>query len=99
MARYILAPEARADLEDIIDEISQERPNAARGVLAKIRAALERLTEHPKLGHLREDLANESLRFWPVYSYLIIYRPESQPLQVARVLHGARDIKSILARE
>ena len=31
-----------------------------------------------------------------VYSYLIVYRFETQPLQVIRVLHAARDVQSIL---
>jgi toxin ParE1/3/4 len=42
------------------------------------------------------DLASEPLRFWPVYSYLIIYRPELRPLQVVRILHGSRDVRRIL---
>ncbi len=48
------------------------------------------------MGHLREDLAEEPLRFWPVYSYLIIYRPDSRPLEIVRVLHGARDVRNLL---
>ena len=48
------------------------------------------------MGHLREDLAREPLRFWPVYSYLIIYRPDSRSLEIVRVLHGARDVKNLL---
>jgi plasmid stabilization system protein ParE len=34
--------------------------------------------------------------FWPVYSYLIIYRPDKKPLEVLRVLHGNRDVTRIL---
>ncbi len=48
------------------------------------------------MGHLRQDLADEPLRFWAVYSYLIIYREDSDPLEIVRVLHGARDVKSLL---
>lgn len=99
MPGYLLAPEARADLEEIIDQIAEERPNAARRVLAKFRSAMERLAEHPGLGHTREDLADESLSFWAVHTYLVIYRPGTQPLQIARILHGARDVRSILARD
>ena len=57
---------------------------------------MRRLAEFPRTGHFREDLADKSLRFWPVYSYLIVYRPESRPLQIIRVLHGARDVRRIL---
>lgn len=56
---------------------------------------MERLAEAPGLGHFREDLAPEPVRFWPVYSYLIVYLPDSDPLQVLRVLHGARDVAAI----
>ncbi|MFP4148959.1 MAG: type II toxin-antitoxin system RelE/ParE family toxin, partial [Nitriliruptoraceae bacterium] len=51
-----------------------------------------RLADHPGLGHLREDLADEALRVWTVHSYLVIYRPDARPLQIVRVLSGYRDI-------
>jgi antitoxin ParD1/3/4/toxin ParE1/3/4 len=57
---------------------------------------MRRLAQTPGMGHLREDLADEPLRFWPVYSYLIIYRPETDPLEIVRVLHGARDVRAVL---
>ena len=41
------------------------------------------------MGHWREDLIDEPLRFWPVYSYLIIYNPAAKPIEIARILHGA----------
>ena len=51
----------------------------------------------PTIGHLREDLADdETLRFWPIRHYLIIYRPDSQPLEIVRVLSGRRDLKMLL---
>jgi antitoxin ParD1/3/4/toxin ParE1/3/4 len=58
---------------------------------------MRRLAEMPEMGHLREDLAEEPLRFWPVYSYLIIYRPDRNPLEVVRVLSGYRDIADLLS--
>ncbi len=97
MKRYQLTPAAEADLGDILEYIRSDSPNAARRVLARIREAMRRLAEFPRIGHVREDLADKSLRFWPVYSYLIVYRPESRPLQIIRVLHGARDVRRILA--
>jgi plasmid stabilization system protein ParE len=42
------------------------------------------------------DLAKESLRFWHVRGYLIIYRSEKHPIEIVRVLHGARDVQAIL---
>lgn len=96
MSRFVLTPAARADLTEIFDYISQDNPNAARRVLAELRGAMRKLAEMPEMGHYRRDLADEPLRFWPVYSYLIIYRSEARPLQVVRILHGARDIRRLL---
>jgi plasmid stabilization system protein ParE len=45
---------------------------------------------------MREELADRRHRFFLVYSYLIIYRLETKPLQIIRVLHAARDVQSIL---
>lgn len=56
---------------------------------------MHRLVDHPGLGHVRDDLADETLRVWPVHSYLVIYRPETTPLQIVRVLSGYRDIAAL----
>jgi len=34
--------------------------------------------------------------FYRVFNYLIIYRDNCNPIEIARVLHGARDVKRIL---
>lgn len=97
MSRFVFSPEASDDLREIRDYIARDSPDAARRVLVDLRAAIRRLAEMPEIGHLRQDLAEEPMRFWPVYSYLIIYRPESRPLEVVRVLSGYRDIAELLS--
>ncbi len=57
---------------------------------------MQRLAKSPGIGHLREDLADRRHRFFLVYSYLIVYRPGTKPLQVIRVLHAARDVRTLL---
>jgi hypothetical protein len=32
---------------------------------------------------------------WTVHSFLVVYRPDAQPLQVVRVLSGYRDIAAL----
>ena len=59
---------------------------------------MQRLAAFPNIGHLRTDLTDEPLRFWCVYSYLIVYRPEQRPLEVIAVVHGARDVEKVLRR-
>ena len=96
MRSFQLSPQAFQDIDEIWEFIAQDNLDAADRVRDEIFQAFEKLAEMPEVGHLREDLAKEPLRFWPVYSYLIIYRPDSQPLEIVRVLHGARDIKNLL---
>ena len=96
MSQYVLTREAESDLEAIEEYLSGQSREAASRVLAEVREAMRRLAKMPDIGHLREDLADEPLGFWTVYSYLIVYRPETQPLQVIRVLHGAQDVRAIL---
>jgi plasmid stabilization system protein ParE len=48
-----------------------------------------------KLGHYR-NLTDQAVKFFPVYSYLIVYRPDTRPLQVVSILHGRRDVEQIL---
>ena len=50
----------------------------------------------PAMGHTREDLTQQPVKFWSVYSYLVVYDPASSPLTVIAVLHGARDIENLL---
>lgn len=92
MNTFALTRRARDDLLEIWDYIAQDNPDAADRVIADMRGAMQRLADFPGTGHVREDLADETLRVWPVYSYLIIYRPETRPLQIIRVVSGYRDL-------
>ena len=96
MSRFIFAPAARQDLRDIQVFIARESITNARRVMREIRTACARLAENPHLGHSREDLTDQPVLFWPVRAYFIIYRPETAPLEIVRVLHGARDIPNLL---
>jgi len=88
---------AREDLLSIWEFIARDSMDAADRVLAALQQALDRLSRNPGIGHLREDLAGRSLRFYGVYSYLIVFRLEKDDsLRVVRVLHAARDVRSLL---
>jgi plasmid stabilization system protein ParE len=97
--RFILAPEAARDLVQIWRYISKEssRETADR-VEAVVRSKFNLLAEFPHSGHWRRDLTDADVRFFSVYSYLIVYRPETKPLQIVSILHGNRDVKGILSK-
>jgi len=96
MKPFLLTPRAEQDVSDIWDYIADDSIEAADRVLDALEKALYKLARNPAIGHMREELADRRHRFLLVYSYLIVYRFETQPLQVLRVLHAARDVQSIL---
>lgn len=96
MSRFVLTPKAKADLRQIINHIASENLPAAKRVRIKKNEVMHCLSRSPGIGHLRRDLSDAEVRFHQVYSYLILYRPETKPLQIVRILHAARDVETIL---
>lgn len=100
MPRFVLSPEAREDLREIRDYlVSQGGRSLATYVLQEITAAFHLLAAHPGIGHLRQDLTSLPVKFWSVFSYLVVYDPAAGPLAIVRVLHGRRDVQAILRNE
>ncbi len=96
MSQVRFLPLARQDLHQIWEYIARDNIDAADRVVAENQDACHRLTVMPDTGHHREDLTTKPYLFWPVRSYLIIYRPEAKPLEIIAVLHGARDVPRII---
>lgn len=93
MSSYILAPRARIDIYEIWRYIVEhDSLNAAERVETEIRSAIEKVAEAPWIGHKHSESPDERLRFWVVHSWLIVYLPETKPVQIVRVLHGAREV-------
>src|SRR6266852_1737174 len=95
--RYVLAPEAAFDLVQIWRYIKkQSSVEIAYHVESVIRDRIAFLAANPGAGHWRKNLTDEAVKFFPVYSYLIVYRPEVTPLQIVSILHGRRDVAELL---
>jgi plasmid stabilization system protein ParE len=48
---------------------------------------------------LTEPAERDLLLFWPVWQYLIVYRADSNPLEIVRIVHGRRDVQGELEPE
>lgn len=94
MARVVLAVRAARDLDEIVSHVRRDDPATALRVLDEIEGACSRLALQPRMGRLRPELASR-LRSFPVLSWIVFYRPMRGGIVVARVLHGARDIKTL----
>jgi antitoxin ParD1/3/4/toxin ParE1/3/4 len=96
MRKFVLTPLAKQDVNDIWNYLASRNPEAANRVLEALEHAMLRLAKSPGIGHWRDELADKRHRFFLVYSYLIVYRHETKPLQTVRVLHAARDVQNML---
>ena len=98
-APFQLTPQSTEDLDAIWWFIQEDSQHAADRVEAEMVSTCHRLARHPFMGHKRRDITPLTVLFWtiPKYpNYIIVYRPESKPLQVVAILHGNRDLKEIL---
>ena len=95
--RFVLSAPASRDLDEILTYVLQQSgPRRARHVAEAFHEAFAKVAESPDLGHRREDLTVSPVLFFAVWSYLVVYKPETEPLEIVRVLHGARDVPTIL---
>jgi plasmid stabilization system protein ParE len=95
MKRFRLSPEAAQDIREIWAYIADDSIKAARHIRLQILDACQRIAENPGIGHSREDITEKPVLFWPTGSYLIVYAPR-KPVEIVRVLHGARDLPGLL---
>ncbi len=96
MARYVISPAGRQDLDDIWTGIAKDNLDAAERLLDRFEAAFKRLAEFPGMGRARPDLVDLPVRFWTLGNYLIIYRAENTPVEIVRVINAYRNIAAAL---
>jgi plasmid stabilization system protein ParE len=98
MPSYELSPLAVEDLLSIQEFIARENPPAADRLIDDFFAAFDHLAQWPGSGHTRVDLTQRNVRFWPIGSYLVVYRETQNPsgIQIAAVVHAARNLPSLL---
>jgi toxin ParE1/3/4 len=58
---------------------------------------MQALSESPLIGRARNELIN-GIRSFPVGNYLLFYQQIENGIEIIRVLHGSRDIETILTK-
>jgi toxin ParE1/3/4 len=94
MKRPFFSPSSRDDLRDVLEYIAQDNPGAALRHVERLEQACWMLAENPQMGTSCEDLL-PSLRAWSVGRYIIFFRPANDGIDVVRVIHGARDYRTL----
>ncbi len=98
MTRFRLSRQAKSDLEGIAVYIGDRNAPAANRELEKLLDKFAVLGKNPLLGELRQDLPG-SPHCFVAGSFLILYKPMTDGIEVARVVHAARDLRALLREE
>ena len=95
MSKLSFSPLAVKDLDGILEYISQDNPTAATSFVELLKEKCQLLAQFPLLGAPRNSLA-KGLRVFSVSNYVIYYRLEGNSIRIERVMHGARDMDSLI---
>lgn len=89
---------AEEDLTEIISYILADNPTPADAIANKIEKNLKLLSDNPNLGRIprEEEIRNLGYRYLIVQNYLIFYTIEERTIFIHRILHGARNYKTLL---
>ena len=97
MDPFQLTEDAILDIDAIwLYLLEREGLETADRIITEIFKGFYKLAEIPSAGHRRADLTSSPVLFYKIFSYLVIYAPESAPLQILGVLHGKRNVSRIL---
>lgn len=94
MSEFRLNLRSEQDLEEIADFIGKHNPSGAIKVLEQLFAKFEMLADFPYAGQA-EDRCGEGIRVFPAGKYVIYYIARESGVEIARVIHGARDVQSL----
>jgi addiction module RelE/StbE family toxin len=79
---------ARDDLNQIIEHIADDNPDAAATLADDIEAKAARLPEHPELYRAGRKKGTREMVVHP--NYIVIYRVQKTVVEILRVKHAAQ---------
>ena len=95
MARISRFRQAEEDILAIAEHIALDNPTAAASWLDKIEQTIALLATQPFMGQAVDHI-RPGLRRLSQGNYLLFYEPRNDGVNLVRVLHGAREIESLL---
>jgi antitoxin ParD1/3/4/toxin ParE1/3/4 len=99
VASYRLTEPAQRDLAAIIAYVCEQYSvEAAIRVSNELESAMKDVAANPSKGHVRPDLTNEELLFQRCGRTLIVYKPDTTPLEIIAVAGGGRDTEPLLGQ-
>jgi toxin ParE1/3/4 len=91
MSEFVISPSARRDLWEIADWYEEHASHLAERLFSALHRQFQILARSPGIGRARPELGPGVRRF-VVSPYLIFFRASTMGIEIARVLHGRRNI-------
>ncbi len=102
MPHFTVRPLAWREINAQLDYLEEQAGlETAERFLGRLISTFGELSQMPNVGVLCgfRKLATRRLRRWPVKGFenwLILYQPRRDGVEIVHVMHGARDIESLL---
>lgn len=95
---FRLTSEALDDLDGLTySEAERSGWDHSMDIETQLWADFDLLGRNPGIGHLRPEITPLDLYFYHSRPYMIAYRRDLSPIAIVAVIHGARDLATILA--
>ena len=93
--RIKFAPNASRDLENILAYTANEWGIAQETIMSdRIVHAIDLIASNPHIGEHRNELLL-GMRGFPVEPYFIFYFPDTEQVEILRIVHARTDISSL----
>ncbi len=93
MAEIIWADPAIQDLDAIADYVALDKPEAARRLVQRVLAAVERLQKFPRMGSVPRELRGLPYRQLIVSPCRVFYRIEKDIVYIVHVLRAEQLVR------
>jgi toxin ParE1/3/4 len=98
MATVQHTPQAEIDLESILEDLQQKSLAAAERYANQFYDKAKMLAQFPELGRVRPEIL-PNVRSTLVWPYVMFYRIVGDEVHILRILHGRRDLRTIMQAE
>jgi toxin ParE1/3/4 len=96
-SKFRLTEPAVQDIKQIADYIARQSGfTQAERFLTRLDEKFTKITQFPNLGRQRDEIL-PSMRSIPIDSYLILYMPLNQDIDILRVVSGYRDLSALFS--
>ncbi len=90
---FLLTPQAKIDLQEILEYIAKDNKDVAHKVRVKITETCKLLNKNPQLGVAINHPTLKDIRYLTVIkynNYIIFYRLKNKKVEIIRFSHKAR---------